>query len=163
PRELQTKRSEIDNLDWINREYTVENFRVFPYGYNNDLPSVIREVVQNNSIAPGILKKKAQLIWGKGPKLYKETFTPEGVLQRQWVEDAAIMNWLESWGFEDYLIKANVDYCNIEGVFTKFYLSKGSRIYKNAIGKLEHVSPEEARLAVEGSSEYINVKPTHCI
>lgn len=160
PREFDKYKTPQENLDWINQEYQIENYRVFPYGANNDLPKVIKDTILNNSLAPGILKKKAQLLWGKGPKLYREVFE-NGVLVRQWEEDKQIENWLESWNYQDYLSKAIVDYSHIEGVFTKFYLSKGSRIGRNAISKLEHVSPEESRLAQPISSD--DSKPTDCI
>ena len=160
PRELDKYKIENETLDWTNQEFQIENFRVYPFGANNDLPKVIKDVVQNNSLAPGILKKKAQLLWGKGPKLYKEKFK-DGVLEREWIEDSAIQSWLDSWDYQDYLSKAIVDYSHLESVTTKYYLAKGARINKPSIGKLEHVLPDEARLASYITDE--TYKATHCI
>jgi len=160
PREFDKYRTPNEGLDWTNQEYQIENYRVFPYGASNDLPKVIKDTILNNSLAPGILKKKTQLLWGKGPKLYKETMV-KGDLVREWQDDKQIQNWLNGWGYLDYLTKIVVDYSHIEGVFTKFYLSKGSRIGRNAISKLEHVSPDDARLAEPKESN--RRKPTHCI
>ena len=136
-----------DSVEWDNETFNfIGGFRVFPYGLNNDLPEVIKKVVKNNYIAPGILTKKSQLLWGAGPKLYKETFE-NGKLVREWLDDKDILDWLESWGFEDYLLKSIVDYHHVEGVFSKYELNRGARIGKNFINKIEHIAPDKARLA----------------
>lgn len=145
PRELDTYVKPEGNLDWTKQDYQIGEYRVRPYGTNNDLPKAIKDIVQNNSIAPGILKKKMQLLWGKGPQLYTEEIVDNN-LKRTWTQSTKVQNWLESWDHLDYLQKAIVDYTNIEGTFTKFYSSKGIRVNKPTIGKLEFISAEDARL-----------------
>jgi len=95
PREFNSDALETESLDWMDRDFVLNEYTVYPYGNNNDLPKVIKEVVQNNYIAPGILKKKTQLLWGKGPKLYEEKYD-EGVLVREWGEHKEIKEWMES-------------------------------------------------------------------
>lgn len=160
PREFDKYRIPHENLDWTNQEYQIGNYRVFPYGSNNDLPKTIKDVVQNNSIAPGILKKKVQLLWGKGPQLYTEEIV-DNKLQRTWVQDTRVQNWLESWDYQDYLMKCIVDFTDIEGSFTKFHSSKGIRVNKPSISKLEHISIEYARLGNLLSD--LSYKPKVCI
>jgi hypothetical protein len=133
PRELYNAKV-IDNLDWNERSNYIGDYIVYPFGANNDLPDIIKQVVQNNYITPGMLKKKTQLIWGLGPQLYKEKII-NGVLNREWVEDNQISDWLHSWDYEDFLLKACTDYQHIEGVFSRFELNKGSRIGKPFISK----------------------------
>ena len=162
PREFDKYKTPQNTLDWTDQQYQVANLRVRPYGANNDLPKVIKDDVQNNSLAPGYLKKKAQLFHGEGALLYRTIYNDKNVPVREWTEDKAIMNWLESWGFEEYIQKAIVDYAHIEGVFTKFYLSKGARINKPSIAKLEHISPKDARLANDIEDDY-DVKPHKCV
>lgn len=145
PREFDKYRIPQENLDWTDQEYQIGDYRVFPYGTNNDLPKTIKDIVQNNAIAPGILKKKVQLIWGKGPQLYTEEIL-ENVLQRTWVQDERVQKWLGSWDSEEYLLKCLVDYVNIEGTFTKIHSSKGIRISRPTVSRLEHISAEESRL-----------------
>ncbi len=160
PREFDKYREPQSNLDWTDMEHQIGEFRVFPYGYNNDLPKTIKDTVQNNSIAPGILKKKVQLLWGKGPQLYTEEIK-DNVLQRTWLQDQRVQNWLESWDYLDYIRKSIVDYTNIEGTFTKFHSSKGIRVNRPTISKLEHISAEYGRLG-----NYLNdlsYKPTVCL
>ena len=160
PREFDKYRKPEENLDWTNQEYQIGNYRVFPYGYNNDLPKTIKDVVQNNSIAPGILKKKVQLLWGKGPQLYTEEIK-DNKLQRTWIQDPRVQAWLESWDYLDYITKCIVDFTNIEGTFTKFHSAKGIRVNRPSIAKLEHLSAEYSRLG--NSKSDLSYKAKVCI
>lgn len=117
------------------------DWNVFPYGENNSLPILIRNIVYSNSIAPGILNKKTQLNWGQGPKLYEEKFE-DGVLTRFYRDDAEVQAWLDTWDYEGYLSKCLTDFSHIESCYTKIYLTKGWRIGSNQrIAKLEHIAP----------------------
>jgi len=158
PREFDTQHTE-DSLDWNLTNY-IGDYLILPYGDYNNLPEVIREVIHKNYIAPGILKKKAQLLWGKGPKLYTEVIE-NGELKRNWIDDNEIQDWLDSFDYEEYLLKCNVDFNAIEGTFTKFRRSRGGRIGKNFISKLEHIKPNRARAAKLKADS--NTPPTHFI
>ncbi len=161
PRDFKTARTE-DTLDWASQDYFIGGWRIHPYGDNNDLPTVIQKVVQNNSDAPGIMKKKTQLLWGKGPKLYKEVLENNEV-KKEWVEDSKIQRWLESWDYEDYLIKNAVDFAYIEGTFSKFITNRGRRVGKNPmINKIMHITPDKARLASIYKPDIIT-PPTHVV
>ena len=160
PRDFDANRS-TEVLDWTDRSFQMDDYTVYPYGSNNDLPKLIKDVVQNNSIAPGILKKKSQLLWGKGPKLYIEKYV-DGVLVREWKEDKEIQQWLDSWEYEDYLSKCGVDYHHAEGVMTKFHQSRAARIGGSPkIAKLEQLNLNRTRLAKKSSLS--DNKPTHCM
>src|SRR6478736_1060582 len=76
PRDFYKLKQNDDNLDWNNAYNYIGDYIVYPYGCNDDLPDIIKKTVQTNYIAPGILKKKTQLLWGLGPALYKEKVTP---------------------------------------------------------------------------------------
>lgn len=160
PRDFNNYKSTKSSLDWTEQEYQLDGFRVRPYGANDDLPEEIKDIIQNNSIAPGILTKKAQLIWGKGPKLYRESLKDDKLV-REWVEDPEVQKWLDSWDYLTYLTKINIDYSHIESCFTKFIQSKGHRINKPKFSKLEHVQPKKARLATPNTINTDEV--THCI
>lgn len=165
PRDFEQNRKtgHTDSLEWSDgsNQHRIDNWRILPYGDNNDLPKVIKNIVQNNSIVPGVLKKKTGMLWGKGPKLYKESFDEKFNLVREWTTDDEIESWMDSWNAEDYLAAACVDYNHIEGVFTKFYNSRGTRVGTNKIAKLEHISPDRARLAAK--IELKDFNPTHVI
>ena len=160
PRDFEANRS-TEVLDWTDRSFQLGDYTVYPYGVNNNLPKIIKDVVQNNYIGPGILKKKTQLLWGKGPKLYKEVYN-DGVLEREWLDDKTINQWLEAWDYETYLNQACVDFHYAEGVMTKLYLNKANRIGNaSKIAKLEHLNLNRTRLAKRSSAN--NPKPTHCM
>ncbi len=161
PRDFYKFKGESNNLDWNNQYNFIGDYYVYPYGTNNDLPDVIKEVIQNNYIAPGIIKKKTQLLWGSGPMLYSEEISEKGKPIRKWVINETIQQWLESWDYEKYLLACATDYNYMEGVFTKFVLSRGSRLGKNFISKLEHCMIDRNRLAKHKSSP--SIKPTHAI
>lgn len=159
PRDFQEYRPKED-LKWDNRHNVIGDFIVYPYGNNNDLPEQIKDVVLNNHSAPGILNKKTQMLWGMGPQLYREVLK-DGKVAREWVENSSIREWLESWDYADYIMRMCVDYGYMQGVYTKFEQSRGSRIGKNFIAKLEHVSVDKARLASLRAAN--SNKPTHVL
>jgi len=158
PREFDSYRLDSGSLDWTNDRYHLGDMKIFPYGNNNQLPKEIRDVVQNNYIAPGLMKKKTQWLWGKGPKLYIESFK-DNVLVREWQENDEIQSWLDSWDYEKYLTACVVDFSYIEGVWSKMVQSRAGRVSRPKISKLEHIPTDRARLAAYMSSKD-NV-PTH--
>ncbi|MBW4362487.1 hypothetical protein [Flavobacterium taihuense] len=164
PRDFYKFKTDNNNLDWNSQCSFIGDYLVHPFGANNDLPDIIKQTVQTNYIAPGILKKKTQLIWGMGPVLYKEKLVETGegnkrirVIQ----EDAQIDAWLESWDYQEYLLKAVTDYQHIEGVFSKYELTKGSRVGSPFIAKLVHQYCDRTRLATEKNNKIR--KATHAI
>jgi hypothetical protein len=160
PRELHQQKQRANDLEWNNCYNTVGDYFVFPYGVNDDLPDIIKEVVQNNSTAPGILKKKTQLIWGMKPLLYKES-VKDGKYVREYTEDEEVNKWLKSWDHESYLLRAVTDYQNLEGVFSKFELTKGSRIGQPLIAKIVHQYPDRTRKACRKDSK--SLEATHAL
>jgi hypothetical protein len=164
PRDLSQANRSNDTLDWSSQCTFVGDYMVHPFGSNNDLPDIIKQTVQTNYIAPGILKKKTQLIWGMGPILYKEKLIQNGqgnkrvrILQ----EDAEVEAWLESWDYTDYLLKACTDFQHIEGVFSKYELTKGARVGSPFIARIVHQYCDRTRLATEKNNK--SRKATHAV
>ena len=146
PRELQNSRPKEDSLDWVNHYNYVGDWVIHPYGDYNNLDKQIQRVTQNNPDAPGALKRKLNLLWGKGPKLYREKIKNNEVV-REWVENKAIQQWLNSWNYEDYLLKCGVDQQLSEASFTKFHVNRGfTRLNeKGYIAKLSHCKLDRTR------------------
>jgi hypothetical protein len=161
PRDFDSLRGNTNSLDWDDDNNFVEDYLVLPYGTNNDLPEIIRTVVKNNYIAPGLLNRKTELLWGSGPRLYKEMIK-ENRIVKEWVEDKTILKWLESFDYEKYLLDCSEDFQHIQGTFTRFILNRGSRLGKPYIKELVHVHPDNARLAKKRTDERTK-KPTHCV
>lgn len=147
PRDFSNLRGLSNTLDWTNHNNYLDEYIVFPFGSNNDLQHIVKEIVQNNYIAPGLLKRKTELLWGMGPRLYTEVIEDNKVV-RKWVDDKDVQKWLDKWDVEDYLLKSCVDYQYVQGTFTKFILNKGSKVGYPFINELKNVMPDKARLAM---------------
>lgn len=158
-RDLINTRSETDNFDWTNNRFQIlgDELVLLPHGNYNDLPTLIRDVVYRNYIAPGLLTKKTNILWGNGPVLYTEKIEGNQTV-RTLVEDNEVTDWLESFDHKDYLLKNIIDYHAIEGNYTLVTGGRGVRIGKPFIAKLEHISSKDCRLVgKQPSPEY---KPT---
>lgn len=159
PRELhQLQRRETFN--WTERQDYIGDYIIYPFGNRNDLPEQIKEVVFNNSLAPGILNKRAQLLWGTGPRLYEEDIV-DGKVVRKWTKDPTIQAWLKKWDADKYILECATDYQYQQSCYTKFIQARSGRLGSNFIHSLEHVQPDEARLARLRSAT--SKKPTHVV
>lgn len=146
PRDFDRRSNINSTLQFGNSVNFIGDFIIYPYGINNDLPKVIKDVVDNSYNVPGFLNRKTELLWGAGPKLFVEELK-DGKDVKKRVNIPSVQKWLDSFKYEDYLLKCCVDYQHIQGAFTRFELNRGSRIGKPFIQKLHHVSANEARLA----------------
>jgi hypothetical protein len=134
------------NLNWNNQSNYIGDYILHPYGVNNDLPSIIKDVVQKNYIAPGLLRKKTNLLWGTGPSLYKDKIE-NNIRVRELVDDVEIQDWLDSFNYLAYIMQLCEDYQYIQGCFTKFEAQKSIAVGTNKFKKLEAIQPDKARLA----------------
>lgn len=164
PREDNRTNAELrDSFNWTDKVYNIGDYAIFPYGDYNNLPDVIRDVVSRNYIAPGLLTKKRNLLWGNGPKLYKEVFDGD-LITRELVRDKEIEHWLNSFDYKDYLLRCLKDYNYIEATTTRIEQGKGFYIGENFISKLVHVPANRVRAAaINGSDNHIEGIPTHVI
>lgn len=123
------------------------DFSIVANGNENNYPEEIRQLLDENNLTPEVLNKQTQLLWGQGPALYRVQFE-NGKRLKYWVEDKEIQAWLDSWDYEDYLLKASTEFRTLNGHFTKYYRNRGARISgKRAfVSKLEHVSGMFSRL-----------------
>lgn len=160
PRDFDKQKAVSSDLDWDNSFQTIGQFKVFPYGVGNTLPKEVRDIVKNNNEAPGMLKKKVQMQWGKGPKLYRER-NIDGMPVIEWIDDTAIMEWLKSWNYKRYLMQVLVDYTYLESYFSMYVPARRSLLGRSFINRLEHVSIDKARLATLNYE--FDAEPSHVI
>jgi hypothetical protein len=124
----------------------IGEFEIVANGQENNYPDELRLILDENNLTPEILNKQAQLLYGQGPALYKVNFE-NGHRIKYWISDPQIQAWLDSWDYEEYLLRACVEFRTTNGHFTKFYRNKGARIGGKAIvSKLEHFSSMYCRL-----------------
>lgn len=160
PRDYDNQKSVSSNLDWGGAYRTIGNLKIFPYGVDDRLPMDVRDIVKNNNEAPGMLKKKVQMQWGKGPKLFKEV-NIDGIPTIVYEEDSAIMAWLKSWDYKKYIAQCLVDYTYMEAFFSILVPSRGTVLGRPWINKLEHAPLHKTRLASNESG--YDIKPTHAV
>lgn len=158
-------KSAFDSVFW---DITTHNFetspqhiggvKIVPYGANNMLPSQLRDIINENNLAPGIIEKQMGLLWGQGAHLYELNYE-KGMPEKIWKEDKEIMKWLKSWDYESFLKGAVTDYLYTKGFFSAIYLEKGHRIgLKPRIRCLEHIPIKNARLEWADSRNIKDVK-----
>jgi hypothetical protein len=134
----------------------IDGHEIIPYGEQNNYPDQLREILDENNLTPEVLNKQAQLLWGQGPALYRTIFE-DGKRHKHWVSDPAIKAWLTSWDYEDYLLKAAIEFRTINGHFTKFVRNRGPRIGRpGMITRLEHVSSVFSRCGWPDENWIIN-------
>lgn len=133
---------------WESDPAIVMGKRIVPYGHNNDLPSVIRRIMDNSNIGPGILQRKIGLQYGEGPFLYRDHFDTEtGKIIRVPAQHGEIQDWLKSWDFDRYIEIATTEFMHTQGFYTRWYRNKGPRVGgKGKVVKLEPVLNTWARL-----------------
>jgi len=141
---------------WGDDPIRIGDVEIVPLGDNNRMPLDLRDILEDNHIAPGVLSRKRKLLWGQGPALYYLDYS-SGAPERKWAEDREILDWLDNWDFEDYLDRVFVDYISSNGYVTKTIRNRAPRIGgEGRINSLEHVGIEKARM--EWPKDGVNVK-----
>lgn len=143
--------------NWESMPHTVGPATVVPYGPSNDMPTLIRDVVSDNNLVPGVINRQLGLLWGQGPHLYQLGYE-NGTITKIWMEDKEISAWLRSWNFEEYLRSCIIDYLHLNGYFNAVHLTRGSRIGNPRIARLEHIPAKNARLGWTESRDLKDVK-----
>lgn len=158
PRDFDSQRPVSSELDWHTAYSRMGDYTIFPYGIDDRLPNDVRDIVKNNNEAPGMLKKKAQMQWGKGPKLYKEE-NIDGIPTIIWEDDPAIMAWLKTWDYKKYIMQVLIDYTYIEAYFSIIIPNRRSLLGRPFIKRVEHSPVGKSRLASADTGH--DIKPTH--
>lgn len=120
--------------------------KIVPFGANNNLPVLIKNMLEDNSLAPGILEREIGLLHGQGPELYR-TVVKNGDIVREWTYDEDIWKWLRSWNYRRFIDMATVEYKYMRGFFVKRFLKRGARIGRNPEFVMEVCPSTDARLA----------------
>ena len=155
---LDTILWEAQERNWEYMPHSICGQRVVPYGYDNMLPSRLRDVLDANNLAPGILERQMGLLFGQGVYLSRLNFA-DGKIVHEWVEDREIQAWLDSWDYVSYIKGCMTDYLHLKGFFDAKYLARGRRIGQAPrIARLEHIPAKNARLEWTESRNVADVK-----
>lgn len=145
---------------WEGDPEVVNGVEIVPYGLNNNLPVDVRDMMDDNNLAPGILEREKGLLYGQGPELYVKRYE-NGEVTREWGYDKEIWDWLRSWDYERYIEMAITEYKYLHGYFVKHFLGKGHRIGKYRVARLEVIPGVNARLGWVDSRRLEDVNLIH--
>lgn len=136
------------NNSWETDPAIVMGKKIVSNGHNNNLPTIIRKIMDRSNIGPGILKRKIGLQYGDGPFLYKDYLDEENdKIIRKPVKHAEIEAWLKSWDADRYIEIVTTEFMYVEGFYTRLYRNRATRIGgQGKIVKLEPVLNTWARL-----------------
>lgn len=144
--------------NWETMPYSVCGEKVVPFGHDNDLPTRLRDILDDNNLGPGILERQMGLLFGQGPHLYRLGYE-NGEILHFWDEDREIQEWLESWDYVSYIKGCMTDYLHLKGFFDAKYLERGARIGgRPRIAKLEFIPAKNARLEWTDSRKIEDVR-----
>ena len=158
--EWTTLMSSTAQQGWESDPQIVAGKKIVPYGASNNLPVEIRNIMDANNLAPGILEREIGLLWGQGPELYLTVIDKDtGDVRRSWTYNQEIADWLKSINYKRFLHMAMTEYKHLKGFFVKRTVSRGMRIgRKPAIAKMEVVPACDARLAWVDTGRLDDVK-----
>jgi len=136
---------DLGGRSWDKDPQSVGGVSIVPWGPDDQMPRMVRDLLEKNNIGPGILTRKVGLIYGQGIAMYR-TAVVENEVQQQWTEDREVRNWLESWDYRRYVREALEEYVHLGGHFTRYQCAKSVRIGKPWIHSLQCLPSADCRL-----------------
>lgn len=147
--------------DWADSALDIGDYKVIPFGKDNDIPNQIQDAVFPNSLAPRIQNRKVELLFEQGPYLYKHVIDGRKYF-REPVEDAVIQQWLFENNHEEALIHNCRDYYYQNEVYMKVFREKSARLGgASNPATLQTVEAFDCRPAYRRNDK--NKIPTHVI
>ena len=75
---------------------SVGSYSVIPEGVNNNIPTYLRDLLDNNHLGGSVLDKMIGLILAQGVGQFTEV-VQDNLIIRQWTKDKEITEWLKFW------------------------------------------------------------------
>lgn len=138
--------------DWEQDPVIYGGVEMVPYGYNNNMPAMMRDLLEKNNLGPGILSRKLGLQYGQGPFLYKLELN-ENEINKTWVEDKEIQSWLDSWDYRQYVRDALIEFNHGNGFFAKYFSARSRRLGKAFISRIQALHSTDCRMAYPGKDK----------
>lgn len=155
---LETVFWQSQQRNWEQLPHTVCGEKIVPFGFDNNLPVHLRDILDENNLGPGILERQAGLLYGQGAFLNRLGYR-DGEIVHLWEEDREIQEWLESWDYLGYIKGCMTDYLHLKGFFDAKFLARGRRIGRRPfIARLEHIPAKNARLGWTDTRELRDVR-----
>lgn len=147
----------------------VGGYYVPVWGVGHNLyPQEVSATIEENKLLPGIIGKRIDYLYGRGPYLYTKEIV-NGKEVRTPVHDARIQTWLESWeaaGYDDYrsyLRNLITDYYHVRTCCSQYHFSRSRALKANgSVIALSYVGADEARLASDVNPVGRRIKQSDC-
>lgn len=136
---------DLSGRSWDKDPQNVGGVMVVPWGPDDQMPRMVRDLLEKNNIGPGILARKLGLIYGQGVQLYRHKVEGNEVVQ-EWTQDDTVQAWLDTWDYQRYVREALQEYLHMGGHFTKYQCAKSVRIGKAFIHSLQCVPSADCRM-----------------
>ena len=88
---------DLGGRSWDKDPQTVGGVNVVPWGPDDQMPRMVRDLLEKNNIGPGILSRKVGLIYGQGLQMYRNVIEQNEV-QQQWTDDRDVRPRLHIFG-----------------------------------------------------------------
>ena len=136
---------DFSGRSWDKDPQSVGGVSVVPWGPDDQMPRMVRDLLEKNNIGPGILARKLGLIYGQGAQLYRVKVENNEVIQ-DWTQDPEVQAWLDSWDSKRYIREALNEYLHMGGHFTLYQCAKSVRIGKPWIHSLKCLPSTDCRM-----------------
>jgi hypothetical protein len=132
-------------------------YQIVPEGLDNKFGYQLMQLLEDNNLGLGVLRRQRGLQYGQGLGLYKITIV-EGRQRLEWFEDKSINDWLAQWDHEEYLINVLTDLLVKQEYFTKVFRNREPRISGGSgkVAALEHVGFADCRREWPDVKGYVN-------
>lgn len=108
-------------------EWIVGDDIVIPDGPDNLFPQRWKMLIDQDSIMPGILKQKVDLLMSGGLKIFVQRAEGDKVISSE-ILDNRISDWLDNQGIEDYILAQAVDWVYLERIASLIIPNRASQI-----------------------------------
>lgn len=156
----QGSQSKENFTEWKNQTLNVGNYKVIPYGDNNDIPQQIQEVFLPNHLAPGVQHRKIELLIEQGPYLYEEVADGKKLFRKP-IERPDIIERLIEMNYEDLFEHNATEYYYGQIIYNRMIRNRASRLGPGAISEILPESSMNCRLAFLSTAK--QEIPTHVI
>lgn len=141
--------------DWEQDPVIYGGVEMVPYGFNNNMPGEMRDLLEKNNLAPGILSRKLGLQYGQGPFLYTLKLE-NNEIQKTWTEDQEVQEWLDSWDYRQYVRDALIEFNHGSGFFAKYFSARSRRLGKPWISRIKALHSTDCRMAYPGKDKSLD-------
>jgi len=126
----------------------VGDYNVIPEGISNNVPTYLRNLLDDNHLGGSVLDKMIGLTLAQGVGQYTETLENNSIV-RTWAQDKEIADWLKLWDYKTYIINTLEDLVKGGSYFSKLMRNVGGRpgvsSGKSKINELRHVCAPDCR------------------